>query len=87
MVVVEEQLNGGRFAELSDADWSLIHPYLLENEKHFGIKLEELLTVNGVRRQPKEVYRKVEAVPLAVLTRIPSTDDSVWAANSARGVA
>jgi hypothetical protein len=28
---------------------------------------------------------KVTAVPLAVLTQIPDTDDSVWAANSSTG--
>ena len=83
-VIVEEQLNGGRFAELSDEDWDLIHPYLLENEKQFGIQVEELLTVDGVRRSPGEVYRKIEAVPLAVLTQVPDTDDSVWSANAAR---
>jgi len=83
-VIVEEQLNGGRFAELSDEDWNLICPYLMENEKHFGIPLERLLTVGGVRRSPREVYRKVEAVPLAVLTQVPDTDDSVWASNSAK---
>ncbi|MFQ6089822.1 MAG: glutamate synthase, partial [Candidatus Bipolaricaulia bacterium] len=26
--VEETQLNGGRFAPLTDADWALIHPYL-----------------------------------------------------------
>jgi glutamate synthase domain-containing protein 3 len=82
-IMVEEQLNGGAFAELSDADWDLIHPYLLENEKHFGIKVDDLLTVDGMRRSPREVYRKVEAVKLAVLTQIPETDDSVWAAGPA----
>ncbi|MFZ5867886.1 MAG: glutamate synthase [Thermodesulfobacteriota bacterium] len=76
--VVDEQLNGGEFRELSDADWDLIRPYLLENEGHFGIKLDDLLTVDGVKRTPREVYRKVEAVPLAVLRKIPETDDSVW---------
>lgn len=80
-VLVDEQLNGGRFAELSVEDWNLIHPYLQDNERHFGIKVEELLTVDGVRRTPREVYRKVEAVPLAVLTLIPETDDSVWDAD------
>lgn len=79
--LVDEQLNGGRFAELSVEDWSLIHPYLQENERHFGIKVDELLTVDGVRRTPREVYRKVEAVPLSVLTLIPQTDDSVWDAS------
>lgn len=82
--MVEEQLNGGRYSELSEEDWGLIHPYLLENEKHFGIRVDQLLTVDGVRRTPQEVYRKVEAVPLAVLTQIPETDDSVWDAGSAK---
>ncbi|MBI5248391.1 MAG: glutamate synthase [Desulfomonile tiedjei] len=82
-MIVEEQLNGGALAELSDADWNLIYPYLLENEKYFGIKIDDLLTVDGVKKSPKEVYRKVEAVPLAILRKIPSTDDSVWAANAA----
>ncbi len=78
--VVEEQLNGGRLAELTDKDWEIIRPYLVENEKHFGIGLDDLLTVDGTRRAPHHVYRKVEAVPLAVLTKIPETDDSQWAA-------
>jgi glutamate synthase domain-containing protein 1/glutamate synthase domain-containing protein 3 len=81
--LVDEQLNGGRFGLLSDADWDLIHPYLMENEKHFGIPVEQLLTVDGIRRAPKDVYRKVEAVPLAVLTQIPETDDSAWQAKAA----
>ncbi|MEJ2719162.1 MAG: hypothetical protein P8182_18855, partial [Deltaproteobacteria bacterium] len=81
--VVPEQLNGGELAELSDPDWDLIYPYLIENEKYFGIKVDELLSVDGLKRSPREVYRKVEAVPLAVLTRIPDTDDSVWAAGAA----
>ncbi len=80
--VVEEQLNGGALAELSEADWNLILPYLQENEKHFGIAVDELLTVNGVKRHPAEVYRKVEAVPLAVLRRIPETDDTAWSGKS-----
>ncbi len=81
-LVVDEQLNGGAFAELTDADWNLIYPYLKENERHFGIAVDQLLTVDGVKLSPKEVYRKVEAVPLAVLRKIPSTDDSVWAAKA-----
>ncbi len=82
-ILVEEQLNGGRFAEISVEDWNLIHPYLQDNEKHFGIKVDDLLTVDGVRRTPREVYRKVEAVPLTVLTLIPDTDDSAWASGEA----
>ncbi len=82
-LLVEEQLNGGRYAEISVEDWNLIHPYLQENERHFGIKVEDLLTVDGVRRTPREVYRKVEAVALTVLTLIPDTDDSAWASKDA----
>jgi len=83
--MVQEQLNGGQFAELTDEDWDLIVPYLRENERHFGIRVEDLLTVDGVSKQPTEVYRKVEAVPLAVLTQIPDTDDSAWAAQDSPG--
>ncbi|MDR3603665.1 MAG: hypothetical protein P4L38_03475, partial [Syntrophaceae bacterium] len=64
-------------------DWSLILPYLKENEKYFGISVEQLLSVDGVLKEPKEVYRKVVAVPLSVLTQVPSTDDSVWDADAA----
>ncbi|MGC8604074.1 MAG: glutamate synthase, partial [Desulfomonilaceae bacterium] len=81
--IIEEQLNGGSLAELGEDDWELILPYLRENEKHFGISVERLLTVDGVLKNPKDVYRKVFAVPLSVLTQIPSTDDSVWDADAA----
>ena len=63
----EHQLNGGRYAELTDEDWALIRPYLEENERLFGIPLEALLTVDGRRRPPHDVYRKVEPRELAVL--------------------
>jgi glutamate synthase domain-containing protein 3 len=58
--VDEDQLNGGRFASLADADWELIAPYLMKNERLFGVTVDALLTVNGQRRAPREVYRKVE---------------------------
>ncbi len=80
--IVDEQLNGGVLSGITDDDWNLIYPYLALNEKHFGIKVDDLLTVDGARLVPEEVYRKVTAVPLAVLTQIPDTDDSVWAGNS-----
>ena len=64
----EDQLNGGVFAEFSSEDWDLIVPYLEENERLFGISIaNDLLTVNGKKRRPEEVYRKVKAVGLAVL--------------------
>ena len=58
--VDEEQLNGGEIAPMEEKDWKLILPYLEENERLFGISIEEdLLTVNGKKRGPLEVYRKV----------------------------
>jgi glutamate synthase domain-containing protein 1/glutamate synthase domain-containing protein 3 len=58
--LVSEQLNGGEFAILTQEDWELIVPYLEENERLFGIAVEEdLLTVNGDKKTPQEVYRKV----------------------------
>jgi hypothetical protein len=66
--VVEQQLNGGQFLPLTDADWDIMLPYLQENERLFGIKVEALLTVDGNRRKPAEVYRKVAPVQLAALS-------------------
>jgi glutamate synthase domain-containing protein 3 len=65
--VVEQQLNGGVFAPFTSADWRLIRQYLEENERLFGIKVTDLLTVNGKLCEPEEVYRKVSAQALAVL--------------------
>jgi glutamate synthase domain-containing protein 1/glutamate synthase domain-containing protein 3 len=66
--VVEQQLNGAQFLPLTDEDWDIILPYLLENERLFGIKVDALLTVDGTRRMPAEVYRKVAPVHLAALS-------------------
>jgi hypothetical protein len=41
------------------ADWELILPYLEENQRLFGITIEQLLTVNGQQHKPAQVYRKV----------------------------
>ncbi|MEW5911560.1 MAG: glutamate synthase [Thermodesulfobacteriota bacterium] len=68
--LVDRQLNGGQFVEMTEEDWNLILPYLEANQRHFGISVErDLLTVNGVRRSPLEVYRKVGAVRLDVLAK------------------
>jgi glutamate synthase domain-containing protein 3 len=67
-LVSEEQLNGGSLAPLTEADWALIRPYLEENERLFGVRVDALLTVVGERKRPEEVYRKVAAVQLAALT-------------------
>ncbi len=55
----ENQLNGGMFADLSEADWDLILPYLEENEAYFGIDVDALLTVDGKVMAPEKVYRKI----------------------------
>ena len=66
-LLVDEQLNGGQFLPFGDAEWDLIRPYLEENERLFGIAVDDLLTVNGSRRRPHEVYRMIGAVKLSVL--------------------
>jgi glutamate synthase domain-containing protein 1/glutamate synthase domain-containing protein 3 len=57
--LVDQQLNGGRFARLTNEDWALILPFLEENQSLFGIAIEQLLTVNGRQLKPAQVYRKV----------------------------
>jgi glutamate synthase domain-containing protein 1/glutamate synthase domain-containing protein 3 len=58
--VGEDQLNGGAFAPLAQADWALVLSCLEENERLFGIPVERLLSVDGRRRPPQEVYRKIQ---------------------------
>ena len=65
--VVQSQLNGGIFSPLTEKDWRLIRSYLQENERLFGIRVADLLTVDGQVRDPAEVYRRVSAVKLQVL--------------------
>ncbi len=57
--LVPQQLNGCIFSPFTEKDWELILPYLMENEKLFGITIDDLLTVNGKKLDPKKVYRKV----------------------------
>jgi glutamate synthase domain-containing protein 1/glutamate synthase domain-containing protein 3 len=70
--LVEEQLNGGEFNEISDADWDLILPYLEENEKLFAISMERLLTVDNKKKSPQEVYRKI--MPIKAAAPVKNTD-------------
>ena len=66
--IVTEQLNSGEIVPFSDQDWQLILPYLKENEKLFGIFIENhLLTVDGRRCTPAEVYRTVQPAKQTVL--------------------
>ena len=73
--LVDQQLNGGFFAKVTDEDWELILPYLKENEQLFGITVEQLLTVNNERCEPTEVYRKV--VPASAATMVSEETDDV----------
>lgn len=57
--LVSQQLNGCIFTPFTEKDWELILPYLKENERLFGIKIEDLLTVEGKKLKPSKVYRKV----------------------------
>lgn len=59
-LIDDQQLNGGEIVRLEEKDWDLILPYLEENEGYFGISIEDdLLKVNGERRDPLDVYLKV----------------------------
>jgi glutamate synthase domain-containing protein 1/glutamate synthase domain-containing protein 3 len=71
----EQQLNGGQFVKLTNADWELILPYLRENERLFGISVKDLLTVNGRQCEPREVYRKVAPSKSAISEAVVDTDD------------
>jgi len=69
-VLVDEQLNGGAYGELTREDWRLILPYLKENERLFDISVEDdLLTVNGEKKAPEEVYRKITALKVKALAK------------------
>jgi glutamate synthase domain-containing protein 3 len=54
--LAEDQLNGGEFAPVKEADWQAILPYLKKNQDEFGISVEWLL--GG--KKPGEVYRKIQ---------------------------
>jgi glutamate synthase domain-containing protein 1/glutamate synthase domain-containing protein 3 len=73
-VMSNQQLNGGEYVSLTDPDWDLILPFLEENERLFGIKIDDLLTVDGCRKMPTEVYRKV--APAKAVVPHSSTDDA-----------
>jgi glutamate synthase domain-containing protein 1/glutamate synthase domain-containing protein 3 len=72
--LVQEQLNGGTFFNMTDQDWETILPYLQENERLFGIGVDDLLTVNGKRKRPGEVYRKVAPAKLSANAQIESDE-------------
>ena len=65
------------FARLTPEDWELVLPMLQENQRLFGIALDQLLTVNGRRLKPAQVYRKV--VPGIAKAMEPEETDEVAA--------
>jgi glutamate synthase domain-containing protein 1 len=72
--LVYDQLNGGNFFKMTDQDWETILPYLHENERLFGIRIDDLLTVDGKRKKPGEVYRKVAPAKLSANAKIESDE-------------
>ena len=72
--LVEQQLNGGKFARLTAADWDLILPHLEENQRLFGISIEQLLTHDGRKHKPTSIYRKVIPASVAAVAEA-DTDD------------
>ena len=78
--LVNQQLNGGKFAKLTDADLELILPFLEENQRLFGITVGQLLTVNGKKLKPCRVYRKV--IPGSLKNVVQEDTDDVWAAEA-----
>lgn len=70
---VDGQLNGGMFLPLTEEDWELMLPYLEENERLFGIAVNDLLTVDGHMFSPEKVYRKV--VPISVGTAMTEKEN------------
>lgn len=51
------------YARLTADDWTLIKPYLDRNEHLFGIPVDRLLDVDGIRRRPEHIYHKIQPLP------------------------
>ena len=74
--VGEDQLNGGRIVPLAEKDWETILPYLRENERLFGISVDDvLLRKDGGQVKPWEIYKKVEVMPLSATPKSEQLDD------------
>ena len=69
-LVDKQQLNGTEIVPLDERDWTLILPFLKENERLFGISIEDdLLKVEGEQKNPLEVYRKVRPKQVAYVEK------------------
>jgi len=74
-LLIEEQLNGGAFSEITPEDWRIILPFLRENEKLFNISIEDdLLNVDGEKKSPNEVYRKIFPLKMKELAKESVTE-------------
>jgi glutamate synthase domain-containing protein 1/glutamate synthase domain-containing protein 3 len=72
--LIREQLNGGNFFKLTDQDWETILPYLEENERLFGIRVNDLLAIDGKLKRPGQIYRKVAPAKLSANAQIESDE-------------
>jgi len=68
--VGSDQLNGGQLTSVGATDWNVILAYLQENQRLFGVRVEDLLKIGGHVAKPSSVYRKVEAIPLKALAAL-----------------
>ncbi len=57
--VTEKQLNGGIIEPITASDWRVMEQLLVKNEEFFGIRIRDLLIVDGVEKKAEEVYRKI----------------------------
>jgi glutamate synthase domain-containing protein 1/glutamate synthase domain-containing protein 3 len=77
--IISEQLNGGMISSFSEQDWQLILPYLKENERLFGISIDDhLLTVDGRKMSPEDVYRTINPLKRSVLTSGAMSMNEEW---------
>jgi len=66
-LITKDQLNGGRFEELSSDDWDILLPYLEENDRLFNIPVERLLMYQGLKLPFDQIYRKIVPATTRVL--------------------
>ncbi len=66
-LITKDQLNGGRFEELSSDDWDILLPYLEENDRLFNIPVERLLMYQGLKLPFDQIYRKIVPASARVL--------------------
>jgi glutamate synthase domain-containing protein 1/glutamate synthase domain-containing protein 3 len=77
--IIPEQLNGGEISPFTEQDWQLILPYLKENERLFGISIDDhLLTVDRRQMSPRDVYRTITPLKRSVLTSRAMSMNEEW---------